>query len=206
MNTNLRGLQLFRQLCRQGELALAASTAPVRSDPVSYWMALRRSLSAQPATNLTSQNAHVNEQQSLREEQAVAHEALLQAFQKAINKGRDNPYVNGEVRNKTQRDLRRRRILQDFAPMKVLLHQYGEDNEVYKQVAAKWEQQIEGEWAALDKLRQQYEAESAQLKKVGKGSLNQSSTTVMQSWYEPLVKAIEQEHKAVSNPMPPSFL
>lgn len=201
MNTNLRGLQLFRQLCWQSDLGLSANAASARLDPVNHWIALRRSFSAQPAANLTSESPHVDDQQAMRQASVVAHESLLQALQQLINESRQDGFMFEEAKGSRvkQRELQRRRILEGFAPMKLLLSRNeGLEGIADQRVAAKWLKQIALECAQIDKLRKQYEKEAAQLKKVGKGSLVGPSTSMMQSWYDPLLQAIRKEHEAVS--------
>lgn len=199
MNANLRGLQLFRQLCRkQGNLAVSSNASSIKSDPVGYWCLLRRSLSAQPAISLTSKVPHVDDQHDFREAHHQAHESLLEALQYAINEGRADAKLMGD-HGPQQKAIRRRRIMQEFAPMKLLLRRnQGSDSLADQQVAAKWEQQIKAEWASMEKLRMEYADNSAKLWKAGKGSLLKPSNPIMAGWFEPLQKAIIKEQEAVN--------
>lgn len=196
MTANLRGVHLFRQLCRKrGDLGVQSNAASLRTDVAGHALWLRRSLSAQPATRENSQF----DDQTSRQAHLQAHEKLLQALQTAIVEGRADGDIDGEQSMSPGKAMRRRRILQEFAPMKLLLSRNsGSLNLADKHVAAKWEQQIHAEWAQVYKLRQEYKEKSAQMKKAGKGNLIGQSKSIMVSWYAPLLEAIVKEQAAVS--------
>ena len=199
MTANLRGVQLFRQLCRKhGDLGVQSNAASLRTDVAGHALWPRRSLSAQPATSLTSENSQFDNQTS-RQAHLQAHEKLLQALQTALVEGRADGDIDREQTMSPGKAMRRRRILQEFAPMKLLLSRNsGSLNLADKHVAAKWEQQIHAEWAQVYKLRQEYKEKSAQMKKAGKGNLIGQSKSIMVAWYEPLLEAIVKEQAAVS--------
>ena len=200
MTANLRGVKLFRQLFRShGGLGVQVDATVSRTEYAGHGIWLRRSFSAQPAANLTSESTQFDDQTS-RQARLQAHERLLQALQTAILEGRADGDLDRETSVSPRKAMRRRRILQEFAPMKLLLSRnLGFQSLADKHVAAKWEQQIAAEWAQIYKLRQEYKDKSAQMKKAGKGNLLGHSKSIMVSWYKPLVDAIVKEQALVSN-------
>lgn len=194
-----RGLQLFRQLCRTFNSSRQFSAQPpVASAKVEHVQQSARAFAAQAAPDLASEAAaSPAQEQTQRQLEHQAHQNLLQSLQVALSEAHaeaDNPASPQTRRFKQKAN----KILREFAPLKLVLT--AANNAHSKEdlrMLEKWERQLKLEWSTVERLRAKYVEESANLRKLGKGSRSAAANSLMIQWYPALRHAIEKEQQAV---------
>ena len=197
MTSKLRGLQLFRQLCRSFDTHHQLVTQPpFGSSPVGQAQHVARAFAAQAAHDLASEEPAAPVQElTPRQLEHQAHRKLLHSLQVALsqaNKGKEA--VPQSKRGKQERN----KILREFAPLQLVLNVVGEEhNEDALRMLEKWERQLRLEWSAAERLHEKYAEDNANLAKLGKGAHTRPANTLMGKWYPQLRAAIEEEQQAV---------
>ena len=195
MTGKLRGLQLFRQLCRtKNTSSSCTSQPPFDVTEADLLQRSARSFSALPARDLASDSVHIaNTEQTPRQQQHQAHAYLLSALQAALIEAHAAP---GNKRSSARRTSNR--ILREFAPLKLVLSAANdEQSKENLHMLEKWEQQLEIEWSTVERLRSKYVEQSQKLRQMGRGDLLIGTKSMMSKWFPALRDAIAEEQAAV---------
>lgn len=157
----LRGLQLFRQLCRTYNIGSSVAAQPPlgslqTSTEHAPWST--RAFAAQAAQDLASEGPLLSAgEQSHRQLEHQAHQNLLQSLQVALSEAHataDTPTSNSK--------RRANKYLREFAPLKLVLSAVDtEHSQEELHMLEKWQRQLHQECSTIDELRDKYvEAEA----------------------------------------------
>lgn len=171
MATKLRGLQLFRQLCKTyNTTSSVAAQPPLSSSQVEHAHRSARAFAAQAAHDLASDGplppAH---EQTHRQLEHQAHQNLLQALQVALSEAHA---TSDEPNSPQKRTLKRKanKFLREFAPLKLVLgaadNQHSEEE---LRMLEKWQRQLHQECSTIDELREKYVEADAQPEQIQHG-------------------------------------
>lgn len=165
MATKLRGLQLFRQLCRTYNTSSSiAAQPPLGSVPASAEHApwSTRAFAAQAAQDLASEGPLLSaEEQSHRQLEYQAHQNLLQSLQVALSEAHATADTPTSPQSRTSK-RRANKYLREFAPLKFVLSAVdSEHSQEELRMLEKWQRQLHQECSTIDELRDKYvEAEA----------------------------------------------
>lgn len=173
MATKLRGLQLFRHLCRTYSTSSSiAAQPPLGSIQVSAEHTTRaaRAFAAQAAQDLASDGHLVPvEEQSHRELEHQAHQNLLQSLQVALSEAHATEDSLTSPQSKTSK-RRANKYLREFAPLKLVLSAVDtEHSEEELRMLEKWQRQLHQECSTIDELRDKYVEAEAQPDQIQRG-------------------------------------
>ena len=165
MATKLRGLQLFRQLCRTYNISSSVAAQPPlgslqASAEHAPWST--RAFAAQAAQDLASEGPLLSpEEQSHRQLEHQAHQNLLQSLQVALSEAHATADTPTTPQSKTSK-RRANKYLREFAPLKLVLNAVDtEHSQEELHMLEKWQRQLHQECSTIDELRDKYvEAEA----------------------------------------------
>ena len=169
MATKLRGLQLFRHLCRTYNTSSSvAAQPPLCSPQVEHAHRSTRAFAAQAAHDLASEGPlPPAEEPSHRQLEYQAHQNLLQALQVALSEA----HATADTSTSQSKTSKRRanKFLREFAPLKLVLSAAdNEHSEEELRMLGKWQRQLHQECSTVDELRDKYveaEANSDQIQR-----------------------------------------
>ncbi len=195
MTGKLRGLQLFRQLCRtQSSSSSCANPPPLTGAQPDLLPQCARALSAQPARDIASVEPRFTAAEpTARQIEHQAHHNLLNALSVALAEAHSGPNRADGHKH------RNNRILREFAPLKLVLQAANdEESKSNLRMLEKWEQQLKLEWSTVETLRYKYTEHATNMRKMGRGHSLMGTRSVMNRWFTKLEEAIRQEQEAVS--------
>ncbi len=198
MTGKVRGLQLFRQLCRNHKQNSSCTTQPPSIASQSNLLPqFARAFAAQPAPDLASETSHLAApERTERRIEHQAHQQLYNALSAALTEAHAGPRSEGERGVSHKRATNR--ILREFAPLKLILTSNNdEQSKENLAVLEKWEQQLKLEWSTVERLRSKYSEQATKMRKMGRGSMLGGTNSIMAEWFPALRDAIAEEQEAV---------
>lgn len=158
MATKLRGLKLFRRLCKTCNTSSSvAAQPPLASSQVEHAHRSARAFAAQAAHDLASEGpVSPAPEQTHRQLEHQAHQSLIHSLQVALSEAHSTAETPTSPQNRT---LKRKanKFLREFAPLKLVLSATdNEHSEEELRMLEKWQRQLHQECSTIDELRDKY--------------------------------------------------